>query len=394
MLAEVRGQAPPLRIVRHISPASHIRCNAAVKGRLRSNGRRRRPSLSSPIMGAEMAVAAPNTPGPTRRKSVPKLPLSLIAALALASSLLAVSSHSAEAAALTNPSWTVSNNQAGAVNVNYAYSFKTATAGGVIKTITFVVSGASLGGAPAIVVAYGIGAGTVARAGQTITYTVTAAVAVSAGIPIFIEFSTLTNPVAGAFTTAINTVSAVPATIDNVTPGPSVTFAGGNTAKAIVVAKSLTFTLDTPAFTLAMDPSLPALADQSQVINLTVLTNANSGYTLTVSDLAAHLQGGGAGNPVIAQVSTGKATSLAWPGAPRTGYTVTGTGVGLIVDAAFSGAKFAGYTSAGEVIGSRASATGGTADTIAITDRTAIDYSVQALTFTDTITYTVTPNYT
>jgi hypothetical protein len=338
-----------------------------------------------------MEVAAPNTPRPTGRNHLRKRFLPHIAAFALASSLLAVSGHSAEAAALTNPSWSVSNNQAAATAVNYAYSFKTATAG-TIKTITFVVSGAGFAGAPAIVVAYGIGAGTVARAGQTITYTVTAAVAVAAGIPIYIELSGNTNPAAGVFTTAITTQTNVPATIDTISPGPAVTFAGSNTAKTIVVAKSLTFTLDTPAFTLAMDPGLPALADQSQVINLTVLTNANSGYTLTVSDLATHLQSAGAGNPVIAQVSAGKATSVAWPGAPKTGYTVTGTG--LTIDAAFAASKYAGYTSAGEVIGTRAGATGGTADTIAITDRTAIDYSVQATTFTDTITYTVTPNYT
>ena len=98
------------------------------------------------------------------------------------------------------------------------------------------------------------------------------------------------------------------------------------------------------------------------------------------------------GNPVIAEVSTGKATSVAWPGAPKTGYTVTGTGV--TIDAQFSGSKYAGYTSAGEVIATRPNATGGVADTIAITDRTAIDYSVQATTFTDTLTYTVAPNYT
>jgi hypothetical protein len=325
------------------------------------------------------------------RMAVRGRPLSFMAAVALALSLLVVSTKSVAAAALTNTSWTVSNNQAGATPVNYAYSFKTATTG-TIKTITFVVSGAGLAGAPAIATAYGIGAGSVGRAGQTITYTVTAAVSVSAGIPIYIEFSGLTNPAAGVFTTAITTQTAVPATIDTISPGPSVTFAGSNTAKTIVVAKSLTFTLDTPAFTLAMDPSLPALADQSQVINLTVLTNANSGYTLTVSDLPTHLQSAATGNPVIAQVSAGKATSLAWPGAPKTGYTVTGTGA--TIDANFAASKYAGYTSAGEVIASRANATGGTADTIAITDRTAIDYSVQATTFTDTLTYTVTPNYT
>lgn len=318
-------------------------------------------------------------------------PLSVIAASALASSLLAVSTQSVFAGTLTNNTWTVSNNQAAATAVNYAYSFKTATAGTIAK-ITFVVSGAGLGGAPAIAVAYGIGAGTVARATQTITYTVTAPAAVAAGIPIYIDLSGMTNPASGTYTTVITTQTNVPATIDTISPGPSATFGASNTAKTIVVAKSLTFTIDVTAFTLAMDPSLPALADQSQVINLTVLTNANSGYTLTVKDLATHLQSAATGNPTILQVSTGKATSLAWPGAPDTGYTVTGTGA--TIDAAFSASKYAGYTSAGEVVATRASATGATADTIAITDRTAIDYSVQATTFTDTITYTVTPNYT
>ncbi len=69
-------------------------------------------------------------------------------------------------------SWTVSNNQVSATNTSYSYSFKTTTAG-TIKTITFAVSGAGLAGTPTITRAYGIGAGTVARVGQTITYTVT-----------------------------------------------------------------------------------------------------------------------------------------------------------------------------------------------------------------------------
>jgi hypothetical protein len=352
----------------------------------------------SPDRSTAPIIAAMNSPqieiaATPVRKLLRGRPLSVIAGFALASSLLVVSTQSVFAGALTNTSWTVSNNQASVANVNYAYSFKTATVGGIIGKITFVVSGGVLAGAPAVVVAYGIGAGPPpTRVGNTITYTVTTPVAVAAGIPIYIEFSGLTNPAAGTFTTAITTQTAASATIDTISPGPSVTFAASNTAKTIVVAKSLTFTLDTPSFTLAMDPSLPALADQSQVINLTVLTNANSGYTLTVSDLATHLQSAATGNPTIPQVSTGKATSLAWPGAPNTGYTVTGTGA--TADARFSASKYAGYTSAGEVVATDAKATGVTPDTIAITDRTAIDYSVEATTFTDTITYTVAPNYT
>jgi hypothetical protein len=315
----------------------------------------------------------------------------LLTASAIAASFLAFSASPASAGTPTNMSWTVSNNQVGATAVIYAYSFKTATAG-TIKTITFTVSGAGLAGTPAISRAYGIGAGTVARAGQTITYTVTSAVAVAAGIPIYIELSGLTNTsTAGSYTTVITTQTAVPTTIDTGTT-PAVTLAANNTAVTVTLAKSLTFTVDTTAFELDMDPSLPALADQSATVGLTVQTNANSGYTLAVADNATGLQSSGTGNPVIADVSTGKATSVAWPGAPKFGYTVTGSGA--TIDPAFSGSKYAGYTSAGETIATRASATGGTADTISIASRVAIDYSLASGVYTDTLTYTVTPNYT
>lgn len=315
-----------------------------------------------------------------------------IAAVAILMLILLVrSTPSASAAALTNMSWSVSNNQVGATSVTYSYSFTTATVG-TIKTITFVVSGAGLAGAPTISRNYGIGAGTVARSGQTITYTVTSAVSVSAGIPIYIEFAALTNSgTAGSYTTVITTQTSVPATIDTGT-SPAVTLASTNTAVTVTIAKSLTFTINNTAFELDMDPSLAALADQTASVGLTVQTNARSGYTLTIGDNATGLQSAVTGNPVIAKVSTGKATSVTWPGAPNWGYTVTGTGA--TIDAAFSGAKYAGYTTAGEQIASRAGPTGGTADTITIANRVAIDYTVPAVLYTDTLTYTCTPNYT
>lgn len=288
-------------------------------------------------------------------------------------------------------SWSVSNNQVGATGVTYSYSFTTASTG-TIKTITFAVSGAGLAGTPTISRNYGIGAGTVARSGQTITYTVTSAVSVSAGIPIYIEFGGLTNSgTAGSYTTTITTQTSAPATIDTGTT-PAVTLAASNTAVTVTIAKSLTFTTNNTAFELDMDPSLAALADQTANVGLTVQTNAHSGYTLVVADNATGLQSSASGNPVIADVSAGKAASVTWPGAPNFGYTVTGTGA--TIDAAFSGSRYAGYTSAGEQIASRSGATGGTADTITIATRVAIDYSVAAVVYTDTLTYTVTPNYT
>jgi hypothetical protein len=89
--------------------------------------------------------------------------------------------------ALTNPTWPVSTIQVKATPVTHARSFKTATAG-TIKTITSVVSGARLRGASAIAKNHGIGAGTVARGPNTISYAVMSAVPVPVGILIYIEF--------------------------------------------------------------------------------------------------------------------------------------------------------------------------------------------------------------
>ena len=322
-------------------------------------------------------------PGRSRR--------ALMIVLAIVGSMLAFGTSAAQAAALTNVNWSVTNNQVSATGVTYSYNFKTATTG-TIKTITFAVSGSGLAGSPAIVKNYGIGAGSVSRSGQTITYTVTTAVSVSTGIPIYVELSGLTNSsTAGSYTTSITTQTSAPATIDGATASNTVTLASNNTAVTVTVDKSLTFTSDTQSYTLAMDPGLPALADQTQNVVLTVLTNANSGYTLTVSDNTAGLQSSSTGNPVIADVSSGKATSVTWPGGDRFGYTVTATGA--TADAAFSGSKYAGYVGTGEQIASRSNATGATADTITIANRVSIDYGAQAGDYTDTVTYTVTPNY-
>lgn len=315
----------------------------------------------------------------------------VIVVASLAAAVSVMGAPAASAAALTTVNWSVSNNQAGATGVTYSYSFKTATAGTIGK-IVLTVSGAGLAGTPTIVKNYGVPAGTVARAGQVITYTVTTPVAVAANVPIYLELGANTNSsTVGGYTTSVQTQTAASAVIDGPTTSNTVNLAATNTAVTVTVAKSTTFTIDTTAFILAMDPSLPALADQSQTVGLSVLTNANSGYTLTVGDNVTGLQSASAGNPVIADVSAGKASSLAWPGPNKFGYTVTTTGA--TADVAFASSKYAGYTAAGEVVASRANPTGATPDTISILNRVAIDYSAPTGDYTDTITYTVTPNY-
>lgn len=90
------------------------------------------------------------------------------------------------AAALTNVTWSVSNDQAGATGVSYTYS--------------------GTAGTPTVVQNVGIGAGTVALAGTTVTYTVTSAVSISAGIPILLSFGALTNTATtGSYTSTVTT---------------------------------------------------------------------------------------------------------------------------------------------------------------------------------------------
>ena len=170
---------------------------------------------------------------PTRTKGVlaPLLAVTLITA-----AYLAFSVSGARAATPTNMSWTVSNNQIGVTGVTYSYSFTTATAG-IIKSITFAVSGSGLAGTPTISRNFGIGAGTVSSTGQTITYTITSAVSVAAGIPIYLSFGGLTNSsTAASYTTTITTLTAAPATIDTGTT-PAVTLAANNTAVTVAVAQ-------------------------------------------------------------------------------------------------------------------------------------------------------------
>ena len=140
-----------------------------------------------------------------------------------------------------------------------------------------------------------------------------------------------------------------------------------------------------------MDPSLPSLADQTATVGLTVQTNANSGYTLAVSDNATGLQSASAGNPVIAKVSTGKARFCGLAGPDQVGLHRHRHGCHY--RPGLQRVEVAGYTAAGETIATRASATGGTADTISIANRVAIDFSAATGVYTDTVTYTVTPNY-
>jgi len=292
--------------------------------------------------------------------------LSYLVALAATSGLLSLTAQPVLAAnALPNLTWSVSNDQAGTAAVNYGFSFVTATTA-TIKTITVTVSGSGLGGAPEVVLSYGVGTGTVAISGAVITYNLTAAASIPAGTRILLQLSGLTNPAGGDHTAAIVTRAADGASIDSGTT-PAMTFVARNTAKSIMVAQSLSFTIAATPSTLTTDPSVPGAVYRVQTTTMTVLTNANSGYTLTVS------------------------------GNDATGVAVTGNGpddAGFSVSAAFAaGTRFASERRGGMVVAQSTTATGATANLIAITERTTIDPATPAGPPLGALNYILTANY-
>ncbi|MBV9326798.1 MAG: hypothetical protein JO352_23825, partial [Chloroflexi bacterium] len=267
-------------------------------------------------------------------------------------------------------------------------------------------------GTPAIARNFGIGAGTVALAGTTITYTVTSPVAVAAGIPIYLEFSGLTNTAtAGTYTSTITTRTSVPATIDSGTSNSN-TFSSGSVATTIAVARSTVFSIDTNAFTLVLDPSVNTIG--SQPINIGVSSNAKNGYTLQCK---VDKQPTGTTNPsaTLSAFTSGMASAAAWAsgGAGQFGYSLAVTNNGASGSPAggglLSGTNYAGFTVAGENCGSASGSTGnplasnlsgcGTglcasaAHAWLVNVRAGADYTTAADIYQDTITFTVTPSY-
>lgn len=184
--------------------------------------------------------------------------------------------------------------------------------------------------------------------------------------------------------------------IDTAT-SPSVSFAGTSTAVTVQIPKSLTFTNNTPSFTLQMDPSLAALSDLTKAVTVTVKTNAGQGYTLAAKDT-----GLATATPVytIPAASSGVAIGVASASFAANTFgvsaalTVTGGSLAAVQGAGLStSGNYVGYTTAGQTLVAATKPTGNTADSLVLTNRVKIDYSTAAGKYTDTITYTATPAY-
>jgi uncharacterized protein YerC len=311
---------------------------------------------------------------------------------------------SASAATPTNMSTAVSNNQQGATGVTYTQQLTTATTGtiGAVR-IRLPVTAPNLG----LGTVYGLGAGTVSLFGggesTDLLYTVSSPQNVAAGTPIYIEYTGLTNTHNPKFfnpsgwvaqmTTFTGQLQTSPV-LDQGSSFNFINFGATNTAAVVQVAKSLTFTNDTPAYTLLMDPSLPALSDLSKTVNLGVKTNAGQGYSISMKDTGLKTAGTGAAEYTIPAASNSTVSAFAAT-ANQFGVTATSTTANslAVLASTYSGANISGYSTAGATIIAATKSTGNTADTIALANRVKIDYTTPAGTYTDTITYTATPAY-
>ena len=250
----------------------------------------------------------------------------------------------------------------------------------------------STGGSAAVGAVYGLGAGSVTLAGNTLTYTVATPVSVAANIPVYISFTGLTNTLfPGSRSAAVATYSPTSMPIDSGT-SQSVSFGSSPTTAQVSVSRTLTFTNDTPAFTMPLDPTGLA-GNQTQPVILTVLTNASAGYSLAISDTGLSMA---APAFTIADVTSGPGTGVAT--FPATGFGVsevlTGGGIdGAALAAGLSGGKWAGYPLVATNFLTTTGPTGLTADTLTLTNRVNVDYTTPAGAYNDTITYVVTPTY-
>ena len=170
------------------------------------------------------------------------------------------------------------------------------------------------------------------------------------------------------------------------------TFGSAFTLATVTVRQTLTFTNSTSSFSLALDPSLSNDL-QSRGVVLTVQTSAATGYTLTASDTGLSRS-----SPAftIPAVTSGPSSGVA--GFPPSGWGASatlGTGGtdGAVLAAGFSGGKFVGYPSTAAALLTATGPTGATPDTLTLTDQVAVDSATPGGTYTDTITYLVTPGY-
>jgi hypothetical protein len=216
-----------------------------------------------------------------------------------------------------------------------------------------------------------------------VTYTLAAPSNITAGTPIFLSVSGLTNTsTAGSYLSATADFSGT--TQDDAYATNSVVFGQTDTAVAVTVPQSLTF--DNSAATITLLP-IPGGGPVTTQARLSVQTNAGEGYSVDVDATEFTTSAGG----VLPEASPSGQTSPP-AGGLWSSATLTGSADGAVLAAAWS-EPAVGFPQSPAVLWSATGPTGNTADTANITISASATFAIPAGTYTGTITYTVTPNY-
>lgn len=174
-------------------------------------------------------------------------------------------SFSISGGALVNPAWSLSNSAAGATNVAYTYTFKTATAATLTSVTMSVPSGT--GGSPAVGTVSGVpSGGSVSLSGGVLTYSGFSQ-SVAANTSVSVQITGMTNTsTAGTYTSQLATNSssgpvdtAVSASISITggTLGSPVWSVSSSTAGATSVAYTYSFTVATAGYLTSLTMTVP-----------------------------------------------------------------------------------------------------------------------------------------
>lgn len=156
---------------------------------------------------------------------------------------------------------------------------------------------------------------------------------------------------------------------------------------------SLSVAIATPLSPMVLDPSIAELSDVSSTMTLSVVTNANLGYVISMKDTGMNTAGTGA---LLYTIPASETVAPAEFAANTFGVSATMTTAGnsqAALASTLSGSTFTGYSSAGSTLMSATKPTGATADTVTLVNRGVVDYTTPAGIYSDTITFTITPRY-
>jgi hypothetical protein len=316
----------------------------------------------------------------------------LAAVTAMVAAVVLTVAVPAHAAALTSVGWSVSQPQPGTTNVRYTWSFTTASGPSTINYVTMTVPATTaVPGALTVQDYYGVSIGTASYAAGVVTFEVTTPASIAAGTPILISIDGFTNPTTAgnAYTSTVTTELAGHVAIDTAASN-AVAINDTSTAVTVVIARSTAFTSNTTGFDLLMDAAIPGQDSQYKDVQLTVKTNAASGYTLRTQ---IDHQPRGVSNPAVSlpAVAGSVGSTVVSPPANTFGYKVQGsTGNGAAGSQMTAG--YAGYT-AGMWGTAFFSGVPTNSDTITLRNQAYIDFLQTADTYTASITYSVTPTY-